>query len=333
MANLTLRLVAQKTAFLYAKNPKAVAKKRRRLNATSWDESQTTLNQLMQSAAMMMQQAQAAGAMGAGPMAGGLPPGLMGQAAGAAGGAIQGMMPMATGQPPDIGMLMSGGMPPNPASAPSPDMNQISGQMGAAMGGTAIPGMGAGPIPGSMQEPQGLGDQFGQAAAGAAASGLAPPASPMIAQAVGSGMDIMMDAARVKNENMMMDKLAKTLELLYAYEVDNQPHPFKSMLKMTVRRAVTNGVAYVKLGFERVMQVRPDLEKGIADANERLATLQRLACRCHRQHHRRRRHGGRADQVAVAGSDQAAGRGGARGPDVRFPACRRGSSPTSSAST
>jgi len=38
VANLTLRLVAQKTAFLYAKNPKAVAKKRPRLNATSWDD-------------------------------------------------------------------------------------------------------------------------------------------------------------------------------------------------------------------------------------------------------------------------------------------------------
>jgi hypothetical protein len=281
VANLTLRLVAQKTAFLYAKNPKAVAKKRPRLNATSWDESQTTLNQLMQSAAMMMQQAQAAGAMGQGPMAPGgmpgMPPGMMGQVAGAAGGAIQGMMPMATGSPPDIGMLMAGGMPPNPATMPSPDVNQISGQMGAALGGATMPGMGAGPIPGEMQQPQGLGDQLGQAAAGAAAGGMAPPGSPMIAQAVGSGMDIMMDAARVKSENIMMDKLARTLELLYAYEVDNQPHPFKSMLKMSVRRAVTNGVAYVKLGFERVMQLRPDLEKGIADANERLATLERLA--------------------------------------------------------
>lgn len=283
VANLTLRLVAQKTAFLYAKNPKAVAKKRQRLNATSWDESQTTLTQLMQSGAMMMQQAQQAGAMGGGPMApggpmaGGVPPEMMSQVAGMAGGAIQGVMPMATGQPPDIGMLMSGGMPPNPASMPSPDMNAISGAVGAALGGATMPGMGAGPIPGSMQQPQGLGDQLGMAAAGAAASGMVPPASPMIAQAVGSGMDIMMDAARVKNENLMMDKLARTLELLYAYEVDNQPHPFKSMLKMSVRRAVTNGVSYVKLGYERVMDMRPDLEKGIADANERLATLQRLA--------------------------------------------------------
>src|SRR6188768_3276163 len=78
VANLTLRLVAQKTAFLYAKNPKAVAKKRPRLNATSWDESQTTLTQLMQSGAMMMGQAQMAGMPGGGGMGGGIPPQMMG---------------------------------------------------------------------------------------------------------------------------------------------------------------------------------------------------------------------------------------------------------------
>jgi hypothetical protein len=207
----------------------------------------------------------------------GMPPGLAGQATGAIGNTIQGMMPMATGQPPDIGMLMAGGGAPTQSAMPSPSMNSIAGQTGAALGGATMPGMGAGPIPGSMQEPQRLGDQLGQAAAGAAANNLVPPGSPMVAQAVGSGMDIMMDAARVKNENLMMDKLARTLELLYSYEVDNQPHPFKGMLKMTVRRAVTNGVSYVKLGYERVMALRPDLEKGIADMNERLATLQRLA--------------------------------------------------------
>src|SRR6185295_9381040 len=65
VANLTLRLVAQKTAFLYAKNPKAVARKRERLTATVWDENEGTLQALMQSGAMLMQQS-AAGPMGMG---------------------------------------------------------------------------------------------------------------------------------------------------------------------------------------------------------------------------------------------------------------------------
>ena len=303
VANLTLRLVAQKTAFLYAKNPKAVAKKRQRMNATSWDESQTTLTQLMASGAMMMGQMQ--GAVQQGQM----PPPQMSQMLDMASTTLTGAMPMATGQPPvagggappppgpmaaangpsagqdyapPTGLSQSAGVPggggPLPPGMPPPggNINAISGAVGGALGGSTMPSMGAGPIPGSMQGPPGLGDQMSMAAGGQAASAI-PGVHPLMAQAVGSGMDIMMDAARVKNENQMLDKLARTLELLYAYEVDNQPHPFKSMMKMTVRRTVTNGVAYVKLGYERVMEERPDLEKGVADANERLATLERLA--------------------------------------------------------
>ncbi|UQD96097.1 hypothetical protein [Bradyrhizobium japonicum] len=269
VANLTLRLVAQKTAFLYAKNPKAVAKKRERMNATSWDESQATLNQLMQSGAMLMQQAQMA------QMGGQMPPVDTGGMLQMAQGMMGGMMPMATGGPPGA----PGGPQPNintlfAGSGGSASINEIFGAIGARMGGATMPGAGAGPIPGSMGG-GGLGDQM-SAMAGGAVAGQLPGVSPLVAQSVGSGIDIMMDAARVKNENIMLDKLARTLQLLYGYEVDNQPHPFKAMMKMTVRRAITTGVGYVKLGFERVMDERPDLEKGIADTNERLATLERL---------------------------------------------------------
>ena len=164
-ANLALRLVAQKTAFLYAKNPNAVARRRERMNATIWDENQSSLQSLMQSGAQMIQQAQMTG------------------------------------------------------SGMTPEM------MGAAQ----------------------------------------------------NAMAVMQDAARVKQENAMLDKLGKTLELLYSYNVSDQPHPFKSMMKLVVRRTITTGVGFVKLGFERVMGQRPDMEKGIADANEKLATLERLA--------------------------------------------------------
>src|SRR4029077_20229440 len=164
-----------------------------------------------------------------------------------------------------------GGMPPGPpvpVSPGPPNINAISGAVGGALGGATMPGAGGGPT--------GTGDPM-SAALGGAAAGQLPGVQPLMAQAVGSGIDIMMDAARVKNENIMMDKLARTLQLLYAYEVDNQPSPFKSMLKMTVRRACTVGVGFVKLGYERVMQERPDLQKGVADASEKLATLERLA--------------------------------------------------------
>jgi hypothetical protein len=184
-ANLTLRMVAQKTAFLYAKNPKAVARRRERLDATSWNETQSQITSLMQAGAMFAQQSAQPGA----------PPGM-------------------------------------------PPMAAASGPAGLA------------------------GNMMG---------------NPMAAQVAQQGMAIMADAAKVRSEHEMLDKLGKTLELLYKYNIDEQTHPFKMMMKLTVRRTVTMGVSYVKLGFERVMQQRPDMEKGIADASERLATLERLS--------------------------------------------------------
>ena len=75
----------------------------------------------------------------------------------------------------------------------------------------------------------------------------------------------------------MLDKLGRTLELLYAYNVSNRFTRSSGMMKMVVRRTVTTGVGYVKLGFERVMEQRPDMEKGIADALRAPSTMERLS--------------------------------------------------------
>jgi hypothetical protein len=275
VANLTLRLVSQKTAFLYAKNPKAVARRRERINNTSWDGKQSTLDALMKSGAMMMQQMP-------GMMPGGMPPGGVGPPGMLPGGMPPGAPPGAPGAPP-------GAMPPGGGGPPPGVMGAVTegvlGAMGPLLGtGGGLPGAGGAQLPAGFPgqgPPAGIpglppgGDL--PAAMGMLGQQMGMPINPMMAQAVASGIDIATDAARVKRENEMLDKMGRTLELLYAYQVAEQVHPFKSMMKKTVRRAVTAGVGYVKLGFERVMEMRPDMERGIADASERLATLERLA--------------------------------------------------------
>ena len=283
VANLTLRLVSQKTAFLYAKNPKAIARKRERINNTSWDGKQSTLDALLKSGMMMMQSMP-------GMMPGGMPPGGIGPPGMLPGGMPPGGGPPGSppGAPPGMGPPgMNGGAPPGP---PPGMMGAVTtgvlGAMGPLLGtgGGGLPGAGGGQLPAGFPgqgAPAGVpglppgGDL--PAAMGALGQSVGMPINPMMATAVASGIDIATDAARVKRENEQLDKLGRTLELLYAYQVNEQTHPFKSMMKKVVRRAVTTGVGYVKLGFERVMQQRPDLEKGIADASERLATLERLA--------------------------------------------------------
>ena len=84
------------------------------------------------------------------------------------------------------------------------------------------------------------------------------------------------DAQMVEQFNRMMDRVGKTLELLYEYNIREQTHSFKSGMKMTVRRAIITGVGYVKLGFQRAMKMSPEIEQRISDMSERLANIERL---------------------------------------------------------
>ena len=110
--------------------------------------------------------------------------------------------------------------------------------------------------------------QAQQALQNAAQMGLPPP--PNI-------MAVLQDAAQTKQYDQLMDRLAQTLEILYNYNIEEQAHSFKIMMKMTVRRAIVTAVGYVKLGFQRAMKMSPEIEARIADMSERLANIERLS--------------------------------------------------------
>jgi len=196
VANITLRHVQQKVAALYAKNPKAVCRRRQKLLSTTWDGSMQTLQKAQETMQQQQMAQQAMMAMGASLMTGAPPPGM------------PGMGPQDPSQPPQPMP-----MPPMP------------------------------PDPVAVQE----------------------------AQAV------IEDAKLVKQQIDQANKIARTLELLYEYEVSEQQQPFKSMMKMVIRRAATSGVGWVKLGFQRVMGKNPDYDSRIADVQQRLSTLERIS--------------------------------------------------------
>ena len=88
---------------------------------------------------------------------------------------------------------------------------------------------------------------------------------------------IIQDAALTKQFDEIMRKVGTTLEILYEYNIQEQNHSFKQSMKMSIRRAIVTGVGYVKLGFQRAMQLSPEIERRIADMSERLANIERLA--------------------------------------------------------
>jgi hypothetical protein len=88
---------------------------------------------------------------------------------------------------------------------------------------------------------------------------------------------ILQDAQAVHQFDQVMDRIGSTLKMLYDYNVREQSHSFKNCMKMTVRRGLITAVGYVKIGFQRAMRMRPEIEARIADMSERLAHIERLA--------------------------------------------------------
>lgn len=177
-ANIAGRHVKQKTAALYAKNPKATARRRDQLDFAVWDENPASLQLAMQTI-MVAQQAMAL------------------------------------------------------AQQTAPQADPLTGM----------------PVPVEPQLPPGFEE----------------------AQA------LVADFQQGFQRRQLYDKVGKTLEKLFEYfTTEQQPLDFKRGMKQTVRRALTTGVGYVKLGFQREMGPRPGLTDQLADARARLDHLQRL---------------------------------------------------------
>lgn len=236
-ANIAGRHVKQKTGALYAKNPKATARRTQRLDFAVWDEDPQTLmlaGQTIQQGNMLLA-AQAAIPPAPPTMPGGLPVGS------SQGDNVAGAMPIGpmAGQPMADPMVPAdpGMMPPaDPMASLAPFVDPMMGHNGGP------------PMP-------------------------APEMPPGYEQAQAMVADFTQGMARRK----LIDKIGKTLEILFARALlEQKPLDFKMAAKQMVRRTCTTGVGYCELGFQREYGPRPAMTEQLADAKARLDHLQRL---------------------------------------------------------
>lgn len=73
-----------------------------------------------------------------------------------------------------------------------------------------------------------------------------------------------------------LEKICKTMELLFEDNIKEQAPNFKKQMKQLIRRVETTGVGWVKLDYQRVMQPRPDEETQVNDISHRAAFIERL---------------------------------------------------------
>ena len=95
------------------------------------------------------------------------------------------------------------------------------------------------------------------------------PPSPMTQTLLA---DIQQGVARKK----MLTSVGKTLEIVMDWSVKEQSPAFKPRAKRLVRRTITTGVGYLKIGYQRQLTKRPDVEAKLADITDRLSQLERL---------------------------------------------------------
>jgi len=101
----------------------------------------------------------------------------------------------------------------------------------------------------------------------------------VVAQPDPNAAALLAEVQAAKQEMLLYDRMAKTMQLLFAYYFDEQDSGYKEQLKALVRRGKVCGVGYVKLGFQRVLEKRPDIESKIADATDQVAKIEAmLAC-------------------------------------------------------
>lgn len=88
---------------------------------------------------------------------------------------------------------------------------------------------------------------------------------------------MLQDAQQGFQRRAMLDKIAKTMEILFHYYTHQQEPGFKLQVKQMIRRACTCSVAYVKVGFQRILQKRPEDVEKITDVTQRIAMLKRVS--------------------------------------------------------
>lgn len=75
----------------------------------------------------------------------------------------------------------------------------------------------------------------------------------------------------------LYDGMGDTMVKTFNYYLDEQKPRFKPLMKQMVRRALTCGVGYVKMGYQRELQRRQDSQSAIDDITIKIQNFERMA--------------------------------------------------------
>lgn len=89
-----------------------------------------------------------------------------------------------------------------------------------------------------------------------------------------NNMMLLMDVQNATAQRKMIDRVCKTLEIMFHYYLDEQTAGFKKRMKRMVRRALVTGVGYVEMGFQRILESNPEILARLEDVQKRLDVIE-----------------------------------------------------------
>ena len=121
----------------------------------------------------------------------------------------------------------------------------------------------------SVQMAMGSPPSMGDPAKGIPPSPGMPPSPPDP-----NAMAVLQEIGQVRQQNLMLDRMARTISMLWEYYLTEQGTNYKQQLKSAVRRTKVCKVAWVKLGYQRIMEPRPDVIGQINDITSKIASIE-----------------------------------------------------------
>lgn len=122
---------------------------------------------------------------------------------------------------------------------------------------------------GSQQQMQMAEQSMQLAVQQTAVTGMEPEIDPQ-------SMAIIADIQEGKAQMEMLRRMCKTAEILWKYYTSEQKPNFKQQMKQLVRRTKVNGVGFVWLSYQRLMEKKPDIAARIEDITGKIASVERM---------------------------------------------------------
>lgn len=85
---------------------------------------------------------------------------------------------------------------------------------------------------------------------------------------------LIQEVLAVRQQNLMLDRMGRTLQFLFEYYLGEQGRSYKQQIKAAVRRVKTCKVAWIKLGYQRMLEPRPEISAQIEDVTSKIANIE-----------------------------------------------------------